>query len=152
MKTAKTLSLILCLFSALVLAQCGTGKQMTKQKRTEPQISRSKTNVAVRESLRSVNRFELYNVLREQMDAKLKQDKGKAIYKERSTDVEPVFDDIKTNILGSSGFLLRGLKKAGGEFTLSCITHNIKNINNYLKSDKNDKELKHIKEFALKFA
>lgn len=100
--------------------------------------------------IRSVFRYEPYDDLREEIDARLKQEKGKIIYKNRSTDVEPVFGDIKNNILGSGSFLLRGLNKAGGEFTLTCIAHNLKKIYNYIKCDENDKELKNIKELAIK--
>ncbi len=41
--------------------------------------------------------------------------------------MEPVFGQMKFN-LGFRRFRLRGLDKAGGEWTLVCLVHNIKKI------------------------
>jgi hypothetical protein len=49
---------------------------------------------------------------------------GQAIYALRKTIVEPVFGQIK-GARGLDGFLLRGLEKADGEWTLMAITHNL---------------------------
>jgi len=44
--------------------------------------------------------------------------------------VEPVFGNIKFNI-GFKQFLVRGISKVKGEFSLMCIAHNIKKIATY---------------------
>ena len=49
---------------------------------------------------------------------------GQAIYALRKTIVEPVFGQIK-GARGLDRFLLRGLEKANGEWTLMAITHNL---------------------------
>ena len=59
------------------------------------------------------------------MAAKLQTEEGKEIYRRRKRIVEPVFGQVKFN-LGFSRFRLRGLDKAGGEWTLVCLVHNIK--------------------------
>jgi transposase len=67
-----------------------------------------------------------------EMREKLDSETGKRIYKRRQTIVEPVFATLK-NAIGFSRFLLRGLKKAQGEFTLVCIAHNFKKLVVFLK-------------------
>jgi len=64
--------------------------------------------------------------LRQQMNAKMEEEKSKAIYKERKVIVEPVFGQIKN--MGFVGFSLRGKEKVAGEFSLVCATHNIKKM------------------------
>jgi transposase len=61
------------------------------------------------------------------MEAKLQTEEGKEIYRQRKKIVEPVFGQIKFN-LGFRRFRLRGSDKAGGEWTLVCLVHNIKKI------------------------
>lgn len=66
------------------------------------------------------------------MREKLSTPEGKKIYSHRKRIVEPVFGNIKYN--GKiSGFLLRGLSKVGGEFSLICTVHNVIKIGQYLK-------------------
>lgn len=65
--------------------------------------------------------------LRQAMVDKMTQEESKKIYKKRKTIVEPVFGQLKAN-LGFRGFSVRGVKRAGGEFSLVCATHNIKKI------------------------
>ena len=65
--------------------------------------------------------------LRQAMVDKMKQEESQKIYKKRKTIVEPVFGQIKAN-LGFQGFSVRGIKRAGGEFSLVCAAHNIKKI------------------------
>ena len=58
------------------------------------------------------------------MDRKLRSKTGQAIYALRKTIVEPVFGQIK----GSERldrFLLRGLERLDGEWSLMATTHNI---------------------------
>jgi transposase len=61
---------------------------------------------------------------RGRMDRKIRSKAGQAIYALRKTIVEPVFGQIK-GARGLDGFLLRGLEKADGEWTLMAITHNL---------------------------
>jgi transposase len=58
------------------------------------------------------------------MRRKLLTQRGKAIYAKRKTTVEPVFGQIK-QARGFRQFLLRGLGKVKGEWSLICTTHNI---------------------------
>ena len=64
--------------------------------------------------------------LRQQMIDKMEQDSSKEVYKKRKVIVEPVFGQIKNS--GFRGFLLRGYRKASGEFSLACAVHNFKKI------------------------
>jgi hypothetical protein len=57
--------------------------------------------------------------------AKLQTEEGKEIYGQRKKIAEPVLGQIKFN-LGFRRFRLRGSDKAGGEWTLVCLVHNIK--------------------------
>jgi hypothetical protein len=60
----------------------------------------------------------------DRMRRKLKTKAGKAVYAARKTIVEPVFGQIK-QARGFRQFLLRGLEKVRGEWSLVCLTHNI---------------------------
>ncbi len=59
-----------------------------------------------------------------QMKRKLKTKAGKAVYAARKAIVEPVFGQIK-QARGFRQFLLRGIDKVRGEWSLVCLTHNI---------------------------
>ena len=61
---------------------------------------------------------------RGRMDRKIRSKAGQAIYALRKIIVEPVFGQIK-GARGLDRFLLRGLEKVSGEWTLMAITHNI---------------------------
>ena len=61
---------------------------------------------------------------REAMRWKLRTEEGREVYAERKTIVEPVFGQIK-EVRGFRRFLLRGLEKAAGEWSLMCATHNL---------------------------
>lgn len=61
------------------------------------------------------------------MAAKLTSDEGRAIYRRRACSVEPVFGIIK-QVLGFRQFLLRGLAKVGGEWSLVCLAYNLKRL------------------------
>jgi transposase len=61
---------------------------------------------------------------RGRMDRKIRSKAGQAIYALRKTIVEPVFGQIK-GARGLDRFLLRGLEKVDGEWTLMAITHNL---------------------------
>jgi len=60
---------------------------------------------------------------RDRMERKLLTKRGREAYKERSQTVEPVFGQMVMR--GSGSFLLRGLKGAGGEWSLFSLTHNM---------------------------
>jgi transposase len=67
---------------------------------------------------------------RAHMRAKVRSARGQALYSRRKVIVEPVFGQIK----GARGFrrwLLRGLRKIGGEWRLVCLTHNLLKIWRY---------------------
>lgn len=61
---------------------------------------------------------------KQRMTRKLATKKGAAVYKQRKAIVEPVFGYIKEG-RGLRSFLLRGLDKARGEWSLICTTHNL---------------------------
>jgi transposase len=67
---------------------------------------------------------------KEHMAAKVRTPEGKALYARRKVIVEPVFGQIK-EARGFRRFLLRGLKKIRGEWSLVCLTHNLLKIWRY---------------------
>jgi transposase len=60
---------------------------------------------------------------RDLMERKLRTKTGKAAYKQRGHTVEAVFGQMHER--GLNHFLLRGLGKVGGEWSLFCTTHNL---------------------------
>lgn len=68
-----------------------------------------------------------------EMAEKMKKDLSRKIYGERKIIVEPVFGQIKTG--GFKRFSLRGIEKAGGEFSLVCAVSNFKKIVKKMKND-----------------
>jgi transposase len=60
----------------------------------------------------------------DRMRRKLKTKAGKAVYAARKAIVEPVFGQIK-QARGFRQFLLRGIDKVRGEWSLVCLTHNV---------------------------
>ena len=62
--------------------------------------------------------------LKGRMARKLRTKKGREIYAKRKTIPEPVFGQTK-EARGLRRFLLRGLEKVNGEWTMWCTTHNI---------------------------
>ena len=75
--------------------------------------------------------------LMEDMRKKLRTEKGKELYQERMSTVEPVFGQMKQN-RGFTEFLLRGKDKAKVEFLIMCIVHNIEKIAGFLKRKAKD--------------
>lgn len=61
------------------------------------------------------------------MAHKLKTQSGRKAYALRKQTVEPVFGIIKS-VMGFRQFLLRGLKKVTGEWTLACLAWNLKRM------------------------
>jgi len=68
-----------------------------------------------------------------EMLEKFKSKEGWELYKKRMGTVEPPFGNLKQN-LGFTQFLLRGLKKVGGEYSLMCIGHNLGKLFGALRS------------------
>ena len=69
------------------------------------------------------------------MRAKLATPAGRAAYAKRKQTVEPVFGQIKA-CRGLRRFLLRGLRKVTGEWTLWCLTHNLRKLVQALRTRK----------------
>jgi len=63
----------------------------------------------------------------DKMRQKLSTKEGKKIYGKRKTIVEPVFGNMSHN-LGFREFLLRGIEKVKGEFSLMCNAHNLRKM------------------------
>jgi transposase len=61
------------------------------------------------------------------MRATLATPEGRAAYAKRKRTVEPVFGQIE-ECRGLRRFLLRGLQKVTGEWTLWCLTHNLRKL------------------------
>ncbi len=64
---------------------------------------------------------------KEVMAHRLKSEPGKTLYKLRKQTVEPVFGIVK-EAMGFRRFLLRGRVKAGLEWTLVCVSYNLKRM------------------------
>ena len=64
---------------------------------------------------------------KEIMAHRLKTETGKALYKLRKQTVEPVFGIIK-EVMGFRRFLLRGREKVSLEWTLVCVSYNLKRM------------------------
>lgn len=60
---------------------------------------------------------------RERMERKLLTKRGKAAYRQRGATIEAVFGQMAMR--GLNGFLLRGVEKTKGEWSLWCTTHNL---------------------------
>lgn len=73
-----------------------------------------------------------YGYLQEEMRRKLDTPEGKEKYKKRMWMTEPPFGHFKKN-LGFRQFLLRGIGKVKGEFTLLCIGYNILKIHKKMR-------------------
>lgn len=67
------------------------------------------------------------------MGEKLRTPEGKAIYGLRNQTVETTFGIIK-GVMGFRGFMLRGLEKVQGEWTLVCAAYNFKRLHKLKKS------------------
>ncbi len=63
----------------------------------------------------------------ERMKHRLQTKKGKSIYAERKSVIEPIFGIIK-HIMGFRQFMLRGFKKVQGEWNLVCMAYNLKRL------------------------
>lgn len=69
--------------------------------------------------------------LRDQMKQRLNSQEGKKVYARRLHPIEAIFGHLKYN-LGYTRFLLRGLEKVQAEFTLMCLTYNLRKLAKHL--------------------
>jgi len=67
------------------------------------------------------------NAVKAAMRARLRSEAGRVAYSRRKQTVEPVFGQLKER-RGLRRFLLRGLAKARGEWTLWCLTQNLRKL------------------------
>jgi transposase len=67
------------------------------------------------------------NAVKAAMRARLRTEAGRAAYGQRKKTVEPVFGQMKEG-RGLRRFLLRGLAKVRAEWTLWCLTHNLRKL------------------------
>ena len=65
--------------------------------------------------------------LRDQMKQRLNSSEGQKIYRKRLHPIESLFGHLKYN-LNYSHFLLRGLEKVKAEFTLMCLSYNLRKL------------------------
>jgi len=86
----------------------------------------------VRKSKRGNRQIQIYenDNYKIMMREKLRSQEGKKKYDKRMATVEPVFAHIK-NVMNFRKFLLRGIEKAGYEFQLICLAHNLKKLSSY---------------------
>ena len=61
---------------------------------------------------------------KQKMQRKVRTKRGREVYGRRKAVVEPVFGQMRTT-QRLKRFLLRGLKKASGEWDIYCLTHNV---------------------------
>ena len=78
----------------------------------------------MRRRRRAAGRCRRRATLTDRMRRKLRTKRGAAVYRWRKAIVEPVFGQIK-HARGFRQFLLRGLEKVRGEWSLLCLTHNM---------------------------
>lgn len=66
------------------------------------------------------------------MNQRLASERGRALYRLRQQTVEPVFGVIKA-VMGFRQFLLRGVEKVSGEWTLVCLAYNCKRLHRLMQ-------------------
>lgn len=68
-----------------------------------------------------------------EMQEKLKTEEGKELYGQRNHTVETAFGIIKA-VMGFRAFSLRGLKKVSGEWTLVCLSYNLRRMHRMMQA------------------
>jgi transposase len=68
--------------------------------------------------------------LKQEMTRKLRTRRGRTLYAQRKVIVEPVFGQVK-DARGIRAFLLRGLAKVRGEWSLITLTHNLLKLHRF---------------------
>jgi hypothetical protein len=64
---------------------------------------------------------------RQRLERKLRTKRGRAIYRQRGSAVEPVFGQMKDR-QGADRFSLRGLERCRGEWQLDAAVHNLRKL------------------------
>ncbi len=64
---------------------------------------------------------------RERMERKLRTKRGRALYRQRGSSVEPVFGQMKER-QGADRFSMRGLERCRGEWQLDAAVHNLRKL------------------------
>ena len=90
-------------------------------------LGKEKHNQALEERFKEEEPLAQNPTAVEQMKHRLQTKEGKQIYAQRKSTVEPVFGVIK-HVMGFRQFMLRGFKKAKGEWSLICIAYNLKRL------------------------
>jgi len=85
-----------------------------------------KQRAALRDAPAPRGRMPKSMTARERMDRKLRTRRGRALYRQRSAAVEPVFGQMKDR-QGADGFSMRGLERCRGEWQLHTAVHNLEN-------------------------
>ena len=69
----------------------------------------------------------------QRMNARLKSDRGRGLYRLRQQTVEPVFGIIK-QVVGFRRFMLRGIEKVSLEWELVCLAYNCKRLHRLIQA------------------
>ena len=64
---------------------------------------------------------------RERMERKLRTKRGRSLYRQRGSSVEPVFGQMKDR-QGAGRFSMRGLERCCGEWQLDATAHNLRKL------------------------
>jgi hypothetical protein len=64
---------------------------------------------------------------RERMERKLRTKRGRSLYRQRGSSVEPVFGQMKDR-QGAGRFSMRGLERCRGEWQLDATAHNLRKL------------------------
>ena len=64
---------------------------------------------------------------RERMERKLRTKRGRRLYRQRGSSVEPVFGQMK-ECQGAGRFSMRGLERCRGEWQLDATAHNLRKL------------------------
>lgn len=80
-----------------------------------------------KKSARRIIKRETRQHLRDQMKQRLNSPSGKQMYAKRLHPIESFFGHIKYN-LGYTRFSLRGLQKVKAEFSLTCLSYNLRKL------------------------
>ena len=103
--------------------------QLCEDKNTVPYISFGKDhhNQPLEDRFKDEEPLPENPTIIEKLKHRLQTKDGKQIYSTRKSTVEPVFGIIK-HVIGFRQFMLRGFRKAKGEWNLACIGYNLKRL------------------------
>ena len=86
-----------------------------------------KQRAALRDAPAPRGRMPKSMTARERMQRKLRTKRGRALYRQRGTSVEPVFGPMKDR-QGAERFSMRGLERCRGEWQLDAAVHNLRKL------------------------